>query len=135
MSVIVLLIDINNKYKGGKNAKKGNTFLYRGSLEKEIEKSKKELEKIEKLLPYLEFSFQEAKKSFEKKEKRKGVLKDFILLGEEELKKEREKMKQGKRPTRKEKELLKNKHLNPVNWLVERRYSTSIIFFIEKVKI
>lgn len=44
-------------------------------------------------------------------------------------------MKQGKRPTRKEKELLKNKHLNPVNWLVERRYSTSIIFFIEKVKI
>ncbi|HFC9129792.1 DUF6906 family protein [Enterococcus faecium] len=66
---------------------------------------------------------------------RKRVLKDFILLGEEELKKEREKMKQGKRPTRKEKELLKNKHLNPVNWLVERLYSTSIIFFIEKVKI
>ncbi|EPH99956.1 hypothetical protein D920_01137 [Enterococcus faecalis 13-SD-W-01] len=99
MSVIVLLIDISNKYKGGKKCKKkGNTFLYRGSLEKEIEKSKKELEKIEKLLPYLEFSFQEAKKSFEKKEKRKGVLKDFILLGEEQLKKEREKNETGETP-------------------------------------
>lgn len=43
-------------------------------------------------------------------------------------------MKQGKRPTRKEKGLLKNKHLNPVNWLVERRYSTSIIFFHRESK-
>ncbi|WP_195958019.1 DUF6906 family protein [Enterococcus gallinarum] len=37
-------------------------------------------------------------------------------------------MKHGKRLTRKEKVLLTGKHLNPANWLVERRSVTSIVF-------
>ncbi|WP_431382248.1 DUF6906 family protein [Enterococcus durans] len=37
-------------------------------------------------------------------------------------------MKQGKRPTKREKELLKSRRLNPMNWLVERRSHISIIF-------
>lgn len=37
-------------------------------------------------------------------------------------------MKQGKRPVRKEKELLKSRRLNPLNWLVERRLKSSIVF-------
>lgn len=37
-------------------------------------------------------------------------------------------MKQGKHPVRKEKELLKSRRLNPMNWLVERRLKCSVIF-------
>lgn len=37
-------------------------------------------------------------------------------------------MKQGKRPVRKEKELLKSRRLNAKNWLVERRLKGSVIF-------
>ncbi|EPH74721.1 hypothetical protein D929_01063 [Enterococcus faecalis 02-MB-P-10] len=37
-------------------------------------------------------------------------------------------MKQGKRPVRKEKELLKSRRLNAKNWLVERRLKSSVIF-------
>ena len=44
-------------------------------------------------------------------------------------------MKQGKGPVRKEKELLKSRKLNPMNWLVERRLKSSVIFFIKKVVI
>ncbi|MFB5451119.1 hypothetical protein ACE4ZN_00655 [Enterococcus faecalis] len=38
-------------------------------------------------------------------------------------------MKQGKRPFRKEKALLKSHRLNSKNWLVERRLKSSVIFF------
>lgn len=61
MSVIFLLIDINNKYRGGKNVKKGDTFLYQ---DKGVEK---EIGKIEELLSYVKFSFREARRSIEKK--------------------------------------------------------------------
>lgn len=37
-------------------------------------------------------------------------------------------MKQGKRPVRKEKELLKSRRLNAKNWLVERCLKSSVIF-------
>ncbi|HGW6191310.1 hypothetical protein B02_01424 [Enterococcus faecalis] len=37
-------------------------------------------------------------------------------------------MKSGKRPVRREKELLKSRRLNPMNWLVERRLKSSVIF-------
>lgn len=37
-------------------------------------------------------------------------------------------MKQGKRPVRKRKELLKSRRLNAKNWLVERRLKSSVIF-------
>ena len=37
-------------------------------------------------------------------------------------------MKQEKRPVRKEKELLESRRLNPLNWLVERRLKSSIVF-------
>ena len=37
-------------------------------------------------------------------------------------------MKQGKRPVRKEKELLKSRRLNAKNWLVERCLNSSVIF-------
>lgn len=39
-----------------------------------------------------------------------------------------DRMKQGKRPVRKEKELLKSHRLNAKNWLVERRLKSSVIF-------
>lgn len=38
-------------------------------------------------------------------------------------------MKQGKRPVRKEKELLTSRRLNARNWLVKRRLKSSVIFF------
>ena len=44
-------------------------------------------------------------------------------------------MKQEKRPVRKEKELLESRRLNPLNWLVERRLKSSIVFFIKEVVI
>ncbi|EPI07498.1 DUF6906 family protein [Enterococcus faecalis] len=37
-------------------------------------------------------------------------------------------MKQGKRPVRKEKELLTSRRLNSMNWLVERRLKSSVVF-------
>ena len=37
-------------------------------------------------------------------------------------------MKQEKRPVRKEKELVESRRLNPLNWLVERRLKSSIVF-------
>jgi hypothetical protein len=37
-------------------------------------------------------------------------------------------MKSGKRPVRREKELLKSRRLNPMNWLVERLLKSSVIF-------
>lgn len=45
--------------------KSGNEriFTYKGSLEVEMRKCEKEMIKINELLPFLEFSFKEAKKS------------------------------------------------------------------------
>jgi len=68
-------------------------FNYSGSLEKEIEKSKKELEKLTKLIPFLEFSYNEAKKVYESKTTRVSHLADFIDLAEKKLKEDRKEKK------------------------------------------
>ncbi|WP_086348659.1 hypothetical protein [Candidatus Enterococcus clewellii] len=66
----------------------GYTYEYKGNLTKEVKKSVAEQERIKKVLPYLEFSYKEAKKAYESKQTRLGHLNDFIQLANEELKKE-----------------------------------------------
>ncbi|HIB3686277.1 hypothetical protein [Enterococcus faecalis] len=54
-------------------------------MKKEIAKSEKEMKKIHELLPFLEFSYEESKKAYEKKKLRYENLKKFIVLAKEEL--------------------------------------------------
>lgn len=64
------------------------SYSYSGDLEKEVQKCKTELGRIEKLLPFLEFSWNEAKKAYESKLRRSNDLKSFIRLAEEKMNEE-----------------------------------------------
>ncbi|EGO5146804.1 hypothetical protein H4N16_002525 [Enterococcus faecalis] len=58
-------------------------------MEKEIAKSEKEMKKIHELLPFLEFSYEESKKAYEKKKLRYENLKEFIVLAKRRVNEEK----------------------------------------------
>lgn len=69
-----------------KNKDGSFTYEYRAScLEEEIAKCEKEIARIEKVIPYLEFSFNEAKKAYESKKNRINDLKGFVSLANKEI--------------------------------------------------
>lgn len=71
-----------------KKEKNKQVFTYSGSLDVEVKKCEKEIIKINELLPFLEFSFKEAKKAYERKSKRLEQLSAFVELAKAELSKE-----------------------------------------------
>ncbi len=71
-----------------KKEKNKQVFNYSGSLDVEVKKCEKEIIKINELLPFLEFSFKEAKKAYERKSKRLEQLGTFVELAKAELSKE-----------------------------------------------
>lgn len=77
--------------------KNGTTFKYSGDLKETIEKAEKELKEKEGTTQwlFLKWQYDNARKAFEKYNRRLEDLKDFIKLAKEELAKERRQQDMG----------------------------------------